>query len=349
MMSSELINAFLVLPLLAGTLCRAQTTSPRLEDAIADVRGRLFRTAGTEPDRIEVEGKVFAQGLHRIQFMAWHGRDLWVCNAPDLTIVRDLDGDDHADEYVLMGRHLTGLWTLEWKADGKLYMNTQDLASMPVHDLGKAQLFHANEYSRSPVAPLPPMARSNLEGALLRCDADGRQLEIVSRSSQPRGPFLAVPGHAPSLSAEQSDGREEKRLLPYDRWSFDDLWQDLGSSKEAQNVAAQEELLKRGESIKVGLLEKLAAPQRSPHRIVWALWTLGRAGKEDAEIEAWFAAQPLKSKDTFTRVECLKIIGYRMKEFGFTKEVPPCVKECLKDPLPEVREAAEQVLAALKK
>ena len=42
--------------------------------------------------------KTFAAGFNAIQGLAWHGRDLWVANAPDLTVVRDLDGDDEADE-----------------------------------------------------------------------------------------------------------------------------------------------------------------------------------------------------------------------------------------------------------
>ena len=44
--------------------------------------------------------KTFASGLNSIQGLAWHGRDLWIGNSPDLTVVRDLDGDDEADQYV---------------------------------------------------------------------------------------------------------------------------------------------------------------------------------------------------------------------------------------------------------
>src|SRR5687767_13983205 len=36
--------------------------------------------------------KPIARGLNCVQGLAWRGRDLWVGNAPDLTIVRDLDG-----------------------------------------------------------------------------------------------------------------------------------------------------------------------------------------------------------------------------------------------------------------
>ncbi|MCB1225874.1 MAG: hypothetical protein KDK99_08710, partial [Verrucomicrobiales bacterium] len=44
--------------------------------------------------------KVFAEGFNSVQSIAWRGRDLWVANSPDLTVVRDTDGDDVADEYV---------------------------------------------------------------------------------------------------------------------------------------------------------------------------------------------------------------------------------------------------------
>ena len=42
----------------------------------------------------------FASGFNSIQGLAWKGNDLWVANAPDLTLVRDTNNDDIADEYV---------------------------------------------------------------------------------------------------------------------------------------------------------------------------------------------------------------------------------------------------------
>ncbi|MBA2604161.1 MAG: hypothetical protein H0U94_11295, partial [Acidobacteria bacterium] len=77
-----------------------------------DARGRLFVGQGPQyrnpkPDTpgdtvvilIDSNGdgladtvKTFASGLNSIQGLAWHGRDLWIGNSPDLTVVRDLDG-----------------------------------------------------------------------------------------------------------------------------------------------------------------------------------------------------------------------------------------------------------------
>ena len=44
--------------------------------------------------------KIFATGFNAVQALAWHGNDLWVANAPDLTVISDLDGDDEADQDV---------------------------------------------------------------------------------------------------------------------------------------------------------------------------------------------------------------------------------------------------------
>jgi hypothetical protein len=112
-----------------------------------DARGRLFVGQGpqyrnpkptTPGDTIELlidsdgdgmadKAKTFARGLNCVQGLAWHGRDLWVANAPDLTIVRDLDGDDEADEYVRvftdLGNIEHALHGLNWAPDGKLYMS----------------------------------------------------------------------------------------------------------------------------------------------------------------------------------------------------------------------------------
>jgi putative membrane-bound dehydrogenase-like protein len=70
---------------------------------------------------------VFATGFNSVQSIAWRGRDLWVANSPDLTVVRDLDGDDVADEYVKVFTDLGNiehcLHGLNWGPDGRLYMS----------------------------------------------------------------------------------------------------------------------------------------------------------------------------------------------------------------------------------
>ncbi len=87
---------------------------------------RVDMLLDTDGDGVAESTKNFAFGLNSIQGLAWHGRDLWIANAPDLTIARDLDGDDEADEYVRvftdLGNLEHGLHGLIWGPDGKLYM-----------------------------------------------------------------------------------------------------------------------------------------------------------------------------------------------------------------------------------
>ncbi len=147
--------------------------------------------------------QVFATGFNAIQGLAWHGRDLWIANAPDLTVVRDRDGDDDADEYVRLytdlGNLEHGLHGLNWAPDGKLYMskgNSKGLnqpgryAPKPFRDL-----WGLTAPADVPDFPAPvktdqedyrhayhhPSDDWGLDGGVLRCDDGGRNLEIVSR------------------------------------------------------------------------------------------------------------------------------------------------------------------------
>lgn len=147
--------------------------------------------------------KRFAMGFNSIQGLAWKGRDLWVANAPDLTIVRDLDGDDEADEYVRvytdLGNLEHGLHGLNWGPDGKLYMSKGNskgkskpphpIAPKPFRDLWgvnlsgvpnfpKPMVFAKGKYEKNYHDPRDDWG---LSGGILRCDADGSNLEIVSR------------------------------------------------------------------------------------------------------------------------------------------------------------------------
>lgn len=315
--------------------------------AIRDAAGRVFANAGTRPDSVLVDGKVFATGFHNIQGLAFHGKDLWVSNSPDLTVVRDRDGDNRADDYMLMARRLGdevhGLHGIAWGADGRLYLATDELALMPPRELGRPIVFHQGEYAPQPFTPPAGLAH---EQGVLCCDADGRWLHVVAR-----GPGLPMqPGFDDAFRLGQGNQapaalpEDEKRHRPLDQWSFEELAADLGCSNDAACVAAGEELVRRGESIKAGMLVWLRRMDLSQRQCTWALWTLGRAGKDDVEIESWFPAQLKASQDANTRVQCLRIIAFRMKEFGFAKELPAAVKEALQDDSPEVRKQAEEVL-----
>lgn len=145
----------------------------------------------------------FATGFNAIQGLAWHGHDLWIANAPDLTVVRDRDGDDEADEYVKvytdLGNLEHGLHGLNWAPDGKLYMSKgnskglnqpgryapkafRDLWGLKVPadvpDIPPAVTSGKNDYRR---AYHDPADDWGLDGGVLRCDDGGKNLEIVAR------------------------------------------------------------------------------------------------------------------------------------------------------------------------
>ena len=160
----------------------------------------------TDGDGVADKVKVFATGFNCIQGLAWHGRDLWVANSPDLTIVRDLDGDDEADEYIRvytdLGNLEHALHGLNWAPDGKLYMSKGN--SKGYSDPKKAsgptprafmELAHGKVHPDWPAFPEPvkftkqnykkayhtPPDDQGREGGVLRCDDGGKNLEIVSR------------------------------------------------------------------------------------------------------------------------------------------------------------------------
>ena len=149
------------------------------------------------------EVRTFAKGFNCIQSLAWKGRDLYVANAPDLTIVRDLDGDDVADEYVKLytdlGNLEHGLHGLNFGPDGKLYMSKGNskgltkpgrIAPKPFRELWDVkapkgspdfpppQTFTPDEYQKAYHNPADDCGRM---GGVLRCDPDGSNLEIVCR------------------------------------------------------------------------------------------------------------------------------------------------------------------------
>jgi len=188
-----------------------------------DTRGRLFIGMGPqyrhpEPDTpgdsvmllLDTDGddrfderKEFATGLNCIQGMAWNGRDLWLANAPDLTVVRDTDGDDVADVYVKvytdLGNIEHGLCGLVWGPDGRLYMskgNSKGLtqpgriapqafrelwdvaAPEGTPEIPAAQTFRPADYKNTFQDPRDNWGR---EGGVLVCDETGQNLEIISR------------------------------------------------------------------------------------------------------------------------------------------------------------------------
>ena len=177
----------------------------------------------------------FARGFNTIQGLAWRGQDLWIANAPDLTICRDLNGDDVADEYVRLytdlGNLEHGLHGLTWAADGRLYMskgNSKGLtqagrvapkafrelwgvtAPEGAQDFPPPQVFTAETYQRNYHDPADDWGR---EGGVLRCEADGSNLEIISGGF--RNPWdIAVDSSFEWLGTDNDQNQGDRVFTP---------------------------------------------------------------------------------------------------------------------------------------
>ena len=92
-------------------------TIPVPEDIVLEVGGIVVRPDGNllvctrrgeiwlvehpdAEDLSQIRFRLFAQGLHEPLGMTLIGNDLYVCQRPELTLLRDTDGDDRADEFI---------------------------------------------------------------------------------------------------------------------------------------------------------------------------------------------------------------------------------------------------------
>ena len=164
----------------------------------------VWRLVDQDGDGVAEEKIEFCGGLNAIQGMAWRGDDLWIANAPDLTVARDLDGDGRADAmtrlYSDLGNLEHGLHGLNWGPDGKLYMskgNSKGLSQPPERVAPRPfrELWGVDLGDEAPDFPEPvefdaaqyekryhhPSDDWGLMGGILRCDPDGAGLEIVAR------------------------------------------------------------------------------------------------------------------------------------------------------------------------
>lgn len=185
-----------------GRLCVGM--GPQYRTPKTDTPGdSVFIMVDQDGDGLFEAKRQFATGFNSIQSIAWRGRDLWIANAPDLTVVRDLDGDDVADEYVRvftdLGNLEHGLHGLNWGPDGRLYMSKGNskglsqpgrIAPKPFRELwgvttpegspdfAAPQKFSPETYKHAYHDPTDDWGR---EGGVLVCDDMGRNLEIVAR------------------------------------------------------------------------------------------------------------------------------------------------------------------------
>lgn len=193
----------------------------------------------TDGDGVADRRKVFATGFNSIQALAWKGGDLYVANSPELTVVRDLDGDDVADEYVVvftdLGNAEHSLHGLVWGPDGRLYMSKGnskghnqpekygrvapkafrelwDVAHPPgAPDIPEPEAFTAETYKKGYHHFADDWGR---QGGVLRYDPVGPDLEIVSRGL--RNPWdIAMDDEFNWLGTDNDQTQGDRIIMPF--------------------------------------------------------------------------------------------------------------------------------------
>ena len=197
----------------------------------------------TDGDGVADKVRTFATGFNCIQGLAWHGKDLWVANAPDLTIVRDTDGDDVADEYIRvftdLGNIEHALHGLNWAPDGRLYMSKGNSKGVVIKNWKKdepdriapkpfRELWGVPGPPDAPDFPPPrSFTRATYKatyqdwkddwgrmGGILRCEDMGRGLEIVARGY--RNAFgLGVDASFDWLGVDQDQSDGDRLFMPF--------------------------------------------------------------------------------------------------------------------------------------
>jgi putative membrane-bound dehydrogenase-like protein len=228
-----------------------------------DERGRMYVSHGpqyrnptpeTPPDSVVIledtngDGvaeavRTFAIGFNCIQGLVWHGKDLWVANAPDLTVVRDTDGDGVADQYIRvftdLGNIEHGLHGLNWAPDGRLYMSKGNSKGLVIKDWKKDEpdriapkpfrdLWGVPGPKDAPDFPAPktftrqtykstyhdPEDDWGRSGGILRCEDMGRNLEVVARGL--RNPYgLGFDAGFDWLGVDQDQSDGDRLFMPF--------------------------------------------------------------------------------------------------------------------------------------
>jgi len=223
---------------------------PQFRSPKPDTRGdSVLIVTDEDGDGVADTTKTFATGFNCIQSLTWKGKDLWVANAPDFTVVRDLDGDDEADEYVLiwtdMGNLEHGLHGLNWGPDGKLYMTKGNskgyskdrFAPRPFRTMWDApypadapdyppiQVFTKDTYKKSYHNPSDDWGRT---GGVFRCDDMGANPEIISLGL--RNPWdMAFDEGFNAIGSDNDQDGGDKIFMPFfgahfgwgHPWSYD--------------------------------------------------------------------------------------------------------------------------------
>ncbi|MBA71359.1 MAG: hypothetical protein CMO73_01660, partial [Verrucomicrobiales bacterium] len=172
--------------------------------------------------------KTFAEGLNCVQAMAWKGNELWVANAPELTVLRDTNGDDVADEYQIIYTGLNNLrhslHGLNWGPDGWLYFTMGNTwvkpnAPKPIRDLQGIKSDDKTQYPLTKVytkdnypKSYHPLNKDEKEGGIFRCRPGGHDLELFARGM--RNPWdMCMDSGFNWLATDNDPGRPGERIF----------------------------------------------------------------------------------------------------------------------------------------
>ena len=172
--------------------------------------------------------KTFAEGLNCVPAMAWKGNELWVANAPELTVLRDTDGDDVADEYQIIYTGLNNLrhsvHGLNWGPDGWLYFTMGNTwvkpnAPKPIRDLQGIKSEDKTQYPLTKVytketypKSFHPLNKDEKEGGIFRCLPGGHGLELFARGM--RNPWdMCMDSGFNWLATDNDPGRPGERIF----------------------------------------------------------------------------------------------------------------------------------------
>ncbi len=172
--------------------------------------------------------KTFAEGLNCVQAMAWKGNELWVANAPELTVLRDTNGDDVADEYQIIYTGLNNLrhslHGLNWGPDGWLYFTMGNTwvkpnAPKPIRDLQGIKSDDKTQYPLTKIytkdnypKSYHPLNKDEKEGGIFRCRPGGHDLELFARGM--RNPWdMCMDSGFNWLATDNDPGRPGERIF----------------------------------------------------------------------------------------------------------------------------------------
>ena len=143
---------------------------------------------------------------------------------------------------------------------------------------------------------------------------------------------------------------QTKRDAPLADWSFEQLIDDLGpTSLPVWRVNAQNELVRRGATIRDELLAMLRAGKHSTMQQTWGIWVFGRSSLDDRVVDEYLSGlvSDLTAGQTGKlnlRLQALRILAQRLREAEHTKPLPDPVTAALRDPEARIRFEAVQAI-----